>query len=237
MRQRRLRPSRLGQSPAMAAGVAPAAKDRTVADYPRADGRLAPHQRQQVGRLPCALLLVRTRLTCHHRYLSIVRQAAGRQQFTVRYCAVLAQLPTHIPTLRTLPVKRSSQQRVAYMRPRRISERLGHLPCGFTYKVAQLPPQTVFIAAFLLLALSSADCQAGSSLPVATLDVAATLLYDSARASAAARSPGAIAGFAFTASSSITAPFTVARFARSEFLPFVSICTARAANLYVSHNF
>lgn len=145
--------------------------------------------------------------------------------------------PTHIPTLRTLPVKRSSRQRVAHMRPRRISEGLGHLPCGFTYKVAQLPPQTVFIAAFLLLALSSADCQAGSSLPVATLDVAATLLYDSARASAAARSPGAIAGFAFTASSSITAPFTVARFARSEFLPFVSICTARAANLYVSHNF
>ncbi|QGW34785.1 hypothetical protein MAA44156_04642 [Mycobacterium avium subsp. avium] len=81
----------------MAARVAPAAKDRTVADYPRADGRLAPHQRQQVGRLPCALLLVRTRLTCHHRYLSIVRQAAGRQQFTVRYCAVLAQLPPISP--------------------------------------------------------------------------------------------------------------------------------------------
>lgn len=65
----------------------------------------------------------------------------------------------------------------------------------------------------------------------AVLDTAAALLYASARASAVARSSGVRAGDEFTASASITAPLTVAIFARSGFVPFVSIWMARAASL------
>lgn len=72
------------------------------------------------------------------------------------------------------------------------------------------------------LTSSSAARHAGSSRPPAMLLVAVVLLYASVSASAAARSPQASAGDAFTAASNIKAPFTAATPASAGLAPLVS---------------